>query len=186
MRIWRAGIDTGGGKDTALPISQTEETYQWLMRNRSGRECRVWGTKGASTVLVGRAYAGKPLLKTPSGRPIPGGLQLIFIDTQKMKDVYHFRLGRAIETNSKESEGAVFHQAGFLHGETGPDYASQILAEEKRRDIKRGTTAWVNIASRPNHLLDCEVIAHALADPEWPGGGVNLLRIPQRMVKPRG
>jgi terminase, large subunit len=183
MRIWRAGIDTGGGKDEALAISQTEETYQWLLRNRIGRECRVWGTKGASSHLVGRAYAGNPLLKTPSGRPIPGGLQLMFIDTHKMKDVCHFRLGRAIETNSSEAEGGVFHQAGFLHSKTGADYASQILAEEKRRDVKRGTSSWVKVASRPNHLLDCEVITHVLADSEWPGGGVNLLRIPQRIVK---
>lgn len=27
-----------------------------------------------------------------------------------------------------------------------------------------------------NHLLDAECLAHIVVDPEWPGGGLNLVR----------
>ncbi|MFP4037387.1 MAG: terminase gpA endonuclease subunit, partial [Desulfobacteraceae bacterium] len=63
--------------------------------------------------------------------------------------------------------------AAYLNGSVGRDYSRQILAEAKERQ-KNGAEIWVQKA-RDNHFLDCEVIAHALADPEWPGGGVHLL-----------
>ena len=164
MPIWRAAVDTGGG-DQDEGVSMTEETYWWLRRNAVGRGCRVWGTKGSSTGLSGKIRVGKPLDKTPSGKPIPGGLQIIFLDTDKLKDAFHYRLGQAMERLA---------QAGYLHAETAKDYVAQILAEEKRRD-KDGYEYWTQI-KKDNHLLDCEVLAMACADPEWPGGGVNLLR----------
>lgn len=175
LRIWRAGVDTGGGEG-GQGVSKTEETYFWLRRNAVGRGCRVWGTKGSSSPLAGKIHVGKQLDKTPSGRPIPGGLQLIFLDTGKLKDTFHFRLQQAIESNSQTAETAL-HQAAYLHAETNYEYVTHILAEEKRRDRKKGTEEWVQVG-RENHLLDCEIIAHAHADPEWPGGGVNLIRPP--------
>ena len=188
-RIWRAGIDTGGGKYEELQAaaSSTEETYFWLRKNSIGRGCRVWGTKGASSRLAGKVHVGKPLDRTPSGKPIPGGLQLVMLDTEKLKDSYHYRLSQASRSNAPESDAA-FPQAAFLHSEVDAVYISHILAEEKRKD-RHGIEEYVRIR-KDNHLLDCEVIAHALADPEWPGGGVNLIRGSQagegRPSVPRG
>ena len=169
LSIWRAGIDTGGGQfDEGM--SMTEEVYWWLRQNGWGRGCRVWGTKGSSQALAGKLSAGKPLDKTPSGRPIPGGLQIISLDTNKLKDTYHWRLLQATE-----HEGAP--QSAYLHADTGEDYARQIRAEEKQLD-RRGVESWVHVRSE-NHLLDAEVICHALVDPEWPGGGLNIYREPK-------
>ena len=165
-RIWRAGIDTGGGAQEG-GLTMTEETYWWLRQNGIGRGCRVWGTKGSSTPLPGKLRAGKPLDKTPSGKPIPGGLQLVSLNTGALKDTYHYRLNNALT-------GEDLPQSAYLHAETGEDYARQIRAEEKQKD-RQGREMWVHVRG-DNHLFDCEVICHALVDPEWPGGGLNLYR----------
>lgn len=48
--------------------------------------------------------------------------------------------------------------AFYLHGQTGEDYASQILAE-----FRNEIGIWEQIGSKPNHYLDCEVLAMAAA-----------------------
>jgi phage terminase large subunit GpA-like protein len=164
MPIWRAAIDTGGG-DVEDGPSMTEETYLWLRKNSIGRGCRVWGTKGSSSPLAGKIHIGKALDKTPSGKPLPGGLQVILLDTLKLKDAFHYRLQLAAEG---------MPQGAYLHSETDQLYVSHITAEEKRRD-KRGIEQWVQVRKR-NDLLDRECGCLALADPEWSGGGVNLIR----------
>lgn len=165
MRIWRAAVDTGGG-DTDSSITMTEEAYWWIRKHGIGRGCRVWGTKGASSPLSGKLHIGKPLDKTPSGKPIPGGLQIIQLDTRKLKDAFHYRLEQARER---------MPQAAYLHSGTDRLYASHILAEEKRRN-KKGIEEWVQVRRR-NDLLDCECGNIALADPEWPGGGIGILAL---------
>jgi phage terminase large subunit GpA-like protein len=167
LRIWRAGIDTGGTKYKE-EMGMAEEVYFWITQNR-GRGCPVWGTKGASRPLAAKLSVGKSLERAPSGKAIPGGIQLISLDTDKFKDLYHFRVEKA-------TAGEGGPMASFLHQDTGRDYSRQILAEVKERQ-KNGREMWVQKA-RDNHYLDCEVIAHALADPEWPGGGVHLLADP--------
>jgi phage terminase large subunit GpA-like protein len=187
LRIWRAAIDAGGGKfDEGL--SMTEEAYFWIRKNGFGRGARVWATKGSSKPLAGKIHLGKMLDKTPSGKPIPGGLQPILIDTDKIKDMVYYRLGQAVEDVPDVDYGMPadpaapialsvaiknMAQGAYLHAATGDDYAKQILAEEKRLN-KRGLAEWVQV-QRDNHLLDCEGLAMVLAEPEWPGGGVNLL-----------
>lgn len=164
MRVWRAGIDTGGTVSEGQ--SMTEEAYWWIRRNGIGRGARVWGTKGSSVSLAGKISPGKPLDKTPSGKPIPGGLQIIMLDTEKFKDAYHYRIHQAMER---------LPMGAYLHAETTTEYVNHILAEEKRRD-RSGIESWVRV-KKDNHLFDCEIIAMACADPEWPGGGVHLLGI---------
>jgi len=164
MRILRAAIDTGGGKKHEN-MSMTEETYHWLRKNQQGRGCRCFGTKGASRALASKLQVGKPIDKTPSGKPLKGGLQIISVDTHQMKDIYHWRLDQAIERDV---------QAAYLHSGTGQDYARQILAEKKQLDDKGGEI-WINPHSRPNHLFDAEILAMIAADPEWPGGGIHTL-----------
>jgi phage terminase large subunit GpA-like protein len=161
--IWRAAIDTGGGKKFE-DMSMTEETQRWIRANGVGRGCRVWGTRGATTSLVGKVKIGKVLDRYPSGKPIKGGLQIITLDTHKLKDMHHYRLGQALKQGD---------QAAYLHSGVKEDYAQHVLAEEKQRDEK-GVEHWVHIGGR-NDLLDADLLCQIVADPEWPGGGVNLM-----------
>jgi phage terminase large subunit GpA-like protein len=167
MPIWRAGLDTGGGKgQTDLDPTLTEQAYYWLRKNGAGRGCQCFGTKGASHPLAGKVHAGKRLDQTPSGKAIPGGLQIILLDTDAWKNAYHYRLRQAIDGGA---------MGAYLHADVGADYAKQIMAEELRINQK-GLQEWVRV-NPSNHLLDAELLAMAVADPEWPGGGVNILSI---------
>ena len=168
LGIARAGIDTGGGTQYDSDISITEEAYNWIRSHRIGPNgCRVWGTKGASQSLSGKIRVGKPLDRTPSGKPIPGGLQIIQLDTEKFKDLFVWRLEQAMERKS---------MAAYLPKDVSSEYLDHITAEEKRPDSKE-RIRWVRVRKN-NHLFDCEVIAAATADPEWPIGGINLLKKP--------
>lgn len=164
LSIWRAGLDTGGGKNRIENVSMTEQAYLWLASNMVGRGCYVYGCKGSSMPLMGKVKMGSSIDKTPSGAPLPGGMRLIMLDTDRLKDSFHFRLQRAIDH---------MPTAAYLHSETQIDYAIQILAEEKRLS-ERGVEEWVQV-KKDNHYLDCEVLTHACADQEWPGGGVHLV-----------
>jgi phage terminase large subunit GpA-like protein len=151
MGIWRAAIDTGGGK-TDQGESRTEEIYQWLRERSRGA---VFGTKGASHHQLKRVQV-KIIDKMPrNNKPIPGGLELRLLDTDQFKGLIHWRMER------REEESQRFH----LHAETGMDYIRQLLAEERRRD-RRGKLYWHQLRS-DNHYLDCEVLAAACADNEW-------------------
>lgn len=162
--IWRAGMDTGGG-GKHQDMSMTEEAYWWIRDNGIGRGCRIYATKGSSRPLASKVHAGKPLDKTPSGKPLPGGLQIISLDTDKVKDMVFYRLAQAVQ------KGAY---ASYLHKDTGQDYASQMTAEEKQRD-KKGHETWTQIR-KDNHFIDCECLAQIVVDPEWPGGGLQLIK----------
>jgi len=165
MRIWRACIDTGGG-DAGGDVSLTETTYWWLRENSRGRGCVCFGTKGSSKPLASTFHLSAVKDRSPSGKAMPGGLRIVLIDTDKMKDAHFYALDQAREAQRR---------GAYLHSEVGDDYARQILAEEKRT-VKRGVHQWVQV-KKDNHLLDCEVMALACAHPEWPaGGGVTLLR----------
>lgn len=164
--IWRAAIDTGGGKYDST-MSSTEETYLWLQSRRGyGMGCRVWGVKGSSNALATKLRIGNPLNKTPSGKPLKAGMRTILLDSDKLKDVFFHRIERAQES---------LPGGAYLNSAVDEDYARQILAEEKRVDEK-GFEKWEKKhSSSPNHYLDCECLCLIVADWEWPGGGVNLL-----------
>lgn len=172
MGIWRAAIDTGGGAREDGP-SMTEEAYMWVRNNGIGRGCRVWGTRGSSHPLAGKVHIGKPLDKTPAGVVFPPGrqLQIVHLDTSKLKDAFTYRLDLARQN---------MPMGAYLHADTDHVYVSHIKAEEKRLD-RRGLLEWVQVSKR-NDLLDCECGNLALADPEWPGGGVNTLAAPAMLV----
>jgi len=170
MKIWRAAIDTGGGEGKYENVTMTEAAYQWLRKNQRGKGCRVWGTKGSSKSFPGAELirVGKPFDKLPSGKAMDGGLQLIHLDTFKLKTMFHVRMGSAAKDKQDE-------RPAYLHKDVGVDYAKQILAEELKVNDKN-EEEWCQISGRANHLLDCEIGCMALADPEWPGGGINLIR----------
>ena len=173
MRIWRAGLDTGGGQ-YKKEMSSTEEAYLWLQENSGfSQGCRVWGIKGSSRALPTKMKMGSVLNKTPSGKPLRMGMRLALLDTDQVKDMFYERMGK---TATGESGAA------WLHREVQMDYARQITAEEKRLSDK-GVLTWEAVR-HDNHYLDCECIASAVADWEWPGGGVNALPGPVNVVDP--
>lgn len=152
LGIWRAAMDTGGGKSTDDEWTRTEEIYQWL---RSSGRGVVFGVKGASRPQLKRVNVTVIDRMQRKNRTIPGGLELRILDVMQFKDLLHWRLTR------KDADS----QRYYLHAETGMDYAKQFLAEEKRRN-RRHKVEWVQIRA-DNHLLDCEVYAAACADSEW-------------------
>lgn len=164
--IWRAGIDSGGGKlDLDIDLTMTEQLYFWIRRNIGRPGPLVWPTKGSSHPMFKIVNVGQPIDKTPSGKPIEGGLSIATIDTGRAKDTFFFRIGQAVAGEDI--------QPAFLHKQTGNDYARQITAEEKRLNEKQ-VKEWVRIR-QDNHLLDAECIALAIAEPEMSKGGINTI-----------
>ena len=168
LRIFRACVDTGGTRKFD-DMTMTEETYFWLIKNRGRGGCALWGTKGASSAMPGMLSPGSGIVSTPSGKKLPEALRILSVDTEKAKDQYHYRLSLAAKDDTRGLPGCA-----FLHAATGTDYVHQILAEEKQQDEK-GRETWVNVHSRPNHLLDAEILAAACVEMEFPGGGLRLL-----------
>ena len=137
LGIWRAAMDTGGGKSTDDEWTRTEEIYQWLRKNSRGV---VWGVKGASKARLKRVDVTVIDRMKKGNRVIPGGLELRILDVSQFKDLLHWRLTRKEATVDQEAESQRF----YLHSETGMDYAKQFLAEEKRRNRRR-QVEWVQI-----------------------------------------
>ncbi len=163
MRIWRTAFDTGGGKKYE-DMSMTEETYWWIIANYY-RGVQLFGTKGSSHPIPGLCKKGEALMKTPTGKKVPDWFHIVAIDTDAVKNLLHFGLERA----ANRGENAL-----YLHKDTDEVYARHILAEEKRINLKTKAIHWERI--RPiNHLLDADGLCVALAQPQWIGGGVNIL-----------
>ncbi|MFW6284149.1 MAG: terminase gpA endonuclease subunit [Desulfosalsimonas sp.] len=168
MKILRAAYDTGGGAGKEwVDQTMTAAAYMWIRKNGVGRGARVWGTKGASWSQANLIKKSAPFDKTPDGKPIPGGLQILTLDTEKFKDAFFYRLEQAKE--------AAPNMAAWLHSGVGADYFSHITAEHKVEN-DRGVLQWrKKTSSRRNDWLDCECMAAAAADPEWPEGGIHLV-----------
>lgn len=156
--ISRGLIDTGGTKEAGALISRTEETYNFIRQNQH-RGVKLMGSKGSSTSMPSKIKIGSPLDKTPSGKPIPGGIRIAQINTDVFKDLFWWRVEKA---KIGEPGALYFHNAT-------PDWVfSHLTAEEKRVD-KNGASDWV-ATKRDNHLFDCEVLCLACVDNEFYGG----------------
>lgn len=168
LPVWRVGIDSGGTTAKGIAISRTEEVYEWFRRHR-GRGARVFVCKGSSRDIGTDLSMGKPLEKMPSTNKAlpPGhGLQIIELNTSRLKERFFYKLGQA---QRSEEMGA------YLEATCDERYANQITAEEKRIG-KNGVIEWHQI--RPdNHMLDCEMMQMAMASSEL-FGGVAVLRPP--------
>jgi len=168
--VWRAGMDTGGGRDEE-DETQTARAYSIIRAVSDGK--RLLGIKGRSNSNSVAHVSLSVIDKMPGkqGKPIPGGLNLWLINTDAVKNDLSHYLGLPIESDG----AAVFNQ------DVREDFIKHILAEERRKN-KNGHWEWVQI-SAANHLLDCSVIALAMADREcW--GGVDILHRPQRFSAP--
>ena len=175
LGIWRACIDTGGGKSDDADISRTEETYHKLREWPRGV---LFGIKGLSKskgpIRVNPSVIDKMQTKSGQVRPIPGGLTLYLLDTAKLKDLFFWRL-----SNTRDDP-----QSAWFHSETGLDYIKQLLTEERRQN-KLGLYDWYHKGGA-NHYLDCSVYAHAAADVHFMQG-LSILggRVGVRSSKPK-
>jgi phage terminase large subunit GpA-like protein len=95
MGIWRAALDTGGGK-TDDDWTRTEEIYEWLRANGRGI---AYGTKGASRQQLKRVRLSVMDTFPHSRKPIPGGLELYLIDSDAFKGIIHWRLERGARSS---------------------------------------------------------------------------------------
>jgi len=155
MAIWRAAIDTGGGRLSEDDSTMTEEVYQWLNGVPPGV---VYGVKGASHRQDIRAKV-TIIDKFPhSNKAIPGGLEVHILDTAEFKALIHWRLSR------KEGENQRFYFDADTLDRDDP-YVRELLAEEARRH-RSGKIEWVKVRAA-NHYLDATVYAHACADRSW-------------------
>jgi phage terminase large subunit GpA-like protein len=168
-RVWRAALDTGGGEGYTGDASLTEQAYEFIRTRGQGR---VWGIKGASKRFSGgnRLHLAPPLEKMPSGKPLPGGLRILFLDTNALKDAFWARV----------EAGRV-----FFHGATGEDFARQLAAEAREWDQKKREWLWKQQGGRANHYLDATIYAGAMADTElYSGLDVLPLPEPERQAAP--
>lgn len=173
LPIWRALIDTGGGKEAGAYISRTEETYNFI-RQHQGRGVTLFGSKGSSWTMPTKIRIGKPIEKTPSGKPIPGGIQIVMVNTPAVKDAIEARIS---QTRTDGGPGS-----WYIHADTPDWYAKQVTAEERRADRKTKIVEWVQVR-RDNHMLDCEVMCYVLADPEFYGGLRPLITLNRRAAR---
>jgi phage terminase large subunit GpA-like protein len=159
LKIFRKGIDTGGSKYDKDDLTMTAAAYDFIRRHDDGQ---LFGTKGMSD----QRSSGQHITMTtvgkmpgPNGKIIPGGITLCMIDTDYFKSVLQAKLS---------TEETTFGRFTF-HDQTREDLFNHLTSEEKRRNEKTRKWEWVKIRSG-NHLLDCIVIAEAMADDECLGG----------------
>ncbi len=164
--IWRAGMDTGGGKDED-DTTMTTRAYSIIRKASDGK--RLLGTKGSGRDSAEKMHL-KQIDKMPgkAGRPIPGGLNIWMLNVDALKDSLSYFLALPIGS---------FGSLQF-NRDIKTDLVNHLLAEEKRRR-RDGKWEW-NVVSNKNHLLDCAILALAMGDKEcW--GGVEALHRPQAL-----
>lgn len=150
LPIWRAGLDTGGGKTDADVLTRTEEAYAFL---RSQPQGRIHATKGASGSRH-TPVSWTVLDKMPRTRAaIAGGLTLYLLDTAYFKSLVSARLHPEAKHPLR------------LHAEVEESFASQLAAERQVRG-RDGQLKWER-TSRENHYLDCTCINFACAHASW-------------------
>lgn len=167
-RIWRAGLDTGGGVGTEEDgWSRTSEAYDFL--RRAGHNT-IFGTKGDSKARDTAVWFSI-IDRMPGkvGAKIPGGITLYHLDTCKIKDLFFSRVIQG------DDGAAPIH----FHSKTSEEYFKQVLSEEKTRDRVTGKYGWVKKNQRDNHQLDTAVINQALINDGFRGG----IRLYYRAIK---
>jgi terminase, large subunit len=171
MRVWRVGIDTGGGmKDDGE--TSTEWVYRWYFQNLS-RGVQIFLTKGFSGSLPDNFKFGKPIFTSPTGKKLPAGLRLVLIDTDKSKDLFFWRI------NQTQEETPIC--AAYIPADEKPEYFQQLQSEHK---VKEGTReVWTKKGNQDNHLLDCEQMQMIMASRQL-YGGVFIIQEPVGIMQP--
>ncbi|MBU1229539.1 MAG: phage terminase large subunit family protein [Proteobacteria bacterium] len=163
LPVWRAGLDTGGGKTDEDLLTRTEEAYAFIRRQPPNR---VFATKGASRQML-TPVAWNVLDKMPRSRaPIPGGLTLYSLDPNYFKSLVHARLQ------------ADARQPLRLHRDCEESLAQQLAAERQVRS-RSGQVSWERV-HRDNHYLDCACLNFAAAHASWTPSLELLCQIEER------
>ena len=165
-RVWRVLIDSGGTKAADKMISRTEEVYLWVRANLR-RGTQIFAGKGSSRTMATKLKVGRPIEKTPSGKPLGAGVRIVQVNTEACKDALSWQIEA---TASEELSAGGF----YIPSDVDETYLKQVTSEEKRIN-RKGVAEWVPVR-RNNHLFDCEVYAHAAADPELFGGAIRMLK----------
>jgi len=170
LGIWRANLDTGGGKNVWEDESRTMQAYRWLLKQRPGV---VFGSKGMSRRDPGIHVKFKMLQKFPNGKAMKQGLRLYFIDTDAFKDLFFWRLSdEAVE------DGRMMEPIHF-HARTPDEYFYQLCSEKKV--LQKGKYLWK--AKRANHWLDCFIGHLAMTHWQW-GPSLKAMVAKSLAVKP--
>lgn len=124
---------------------RTAEVYEFVRRRGIGNVA----TKGEDFMATPLrykkidTYPGKTVL-------IPGGVQLVHINTWHFKSDLQTRLAQPLDAPG----------AWRLHADTKPDYGRHYTAEYPDQEKKK----WVQRGAQPNHLFDCGVGCRAMME----------------------
>lgn len=151
MSIWRASLDTGGGRTDEEIETRTEQAYRFLMGIPPGV---CFGTKGMSRKSTEGYVKWSDIVKLPSGKRLPGFLRLYQLDTDYFKRL-------ALFSRLKESAEEPIR----FHNKTGINFVRQLLAEKLVRR-KTGKEEWKQVR-RDNHYLDTIVQHMAMVHFQW-------------------
>jgi phage terminase large subunit GpA-like protein len=141
---------------------RTKEVYDYCRKR-----LKCWPVKGRPSMQ--NEHSITTLDKWPDGTPMPGGIQLLNVNTHHWKsEVMRLLRVSSPDTERPEDntlEGASLGPVGRWHfpEDTGDEYFSQITSEECRKVVK-GSTAkyeWVVRPGRENHYFDGEVYIEA-------------------------
>lgn len=136
--VQMAFIDSGGHR--------TEEVYAFCVEDDT-RDL-ILPTKGRDK-MGAKMNFGNLEFFPKSKTPIPGGLQLVHVNTTHYKNAMAIKLGL-----KHDDPGSI-----RFHAEFAELHAEQLLAEARDKD-----GLWKQIGSRANHLMDCWELAWAAAD----------------------
>lgn len=123
---------------------RTDEVYTFCAANRGF----VQPYQGKDVMAMNYTMSNMEFFPG-SKKPIPGGVQLVRVNTTYYKN----RLARKFGIRSGDP-GAMYYSADFPEA-----YAGQMTVEQLN---EKGV--WVNPKSRDNHLWDCEVMASVAYD----------------------
>lgn len=160
--VWRAAIDTGGGRAQTYEDSRTTQVYKFLLEYRD--RFPVFGTKGMSRARAGVTVDLHRLEKMPSGRRLAGGLKLYMLDTDSLKRMVWYSLfeGRQIEPL-------------LFDADTDEEYLRQMCSE-KLIEGRAGREEWVRVY-RNNHYWDTMVGHFAMAHWQWKPSLEDLAKV---------
>lgn len=165
--VWRAAIDTGGGRAQRYEDSRTTQVYKFLLEY--GMRFPIFGTKGMSRTRMGVSIDMHRLEKLPSGKRLAGGLKLYFLDTDSFKRMVWYSL----------FEGQDIEPLRF-DADTDEEYLRQMVSE--RLIENKGKEEWVRVYKN-NHYWDTMVGHFAMAHWQWKPGFEEMVRIEQKRLE---
>jgi phage terminase large subunit GpA-like protein len=172
----------------------TVEAYHYV-RSRLNKGARCYAAKGSSGSMMAPPYRRSPQDRFPDGKVIPGGLELLWVNTDHWAEAISSRVkglavldveqDTALESGAtpegKEEERLGFYLPANENGKLD-QYLDHMTAEGKKAARRGGQVVhvWEKRAGRENHSWDAERYGFAVADL----CGVRRLRRAPRQAPP--